>query len=86
MGGVDHGDQLRGSLSCTVEVYEKYKYIFCFLLDTAITNAYILSSFDVKTDLPMATFSHETSRAIDRQLHDKETCRSSSKASLPHTH
>ena len=53
MGGVDHGDQLRGSYHVRLKCMKNYKYIFCFLLDTAITNAYILSSFDVKTELPM---------------------------------
>ena len=51
MGGVDHGDQLRGSYHVRLKCMKNY--IFCFLLDTAITNAYLLSSFDVKTDLPM---------------------------------
>ena len=42
MGGVDHGDQLRGYYSCRSKSRKFYKYIFYFLLDTAVTNAYIL--------------------------------------------
>ena len=42
MGGVDRGDQLRGYYSCQSRSRKFYKYIFYFLLDTAITNAYIL--------------------------------------------
>ena len=42
MGGVDHGDQLRGYYSCRTKSQKFYKYIFTFLLDVAITNAFIL--------------------------------------------
>ena len=39
MGGVDRGDQLRGYYNCRSKSRKFYKYI---LLDTAVTNAYIL--------------------------------------------
>ena len=42
MGGVDRGDQVRGYYSCRTKCRKFYKYIFHFLLDVAITNAYIL--------------------------------------------
>lgn len=42
MGGVDRGDQLRGYYSCRSRSRKFYKYIFFFLFDVAITNAYIL--------------------------------------------
>ena len=42
MGDVDRGDQLRGYYSCRSKSRKFYKYIFYFLLDTAVTNAYIL--------------------------------------------
>ena len=42
MGGVDRGDQLRGYYSCRMKSRKFYKYIFHFLFDTSITNAYIL--------------------------------------------
>ena len=42
MGGVDRGDQLRGYYSCKVKSRKFYKYIFYFLLDVSITNAFIL--------------------------------------------
>ena len=38
MGGVDRGDQLRGYYSCRTKSRKFYKY---FLLDVAITNAFI---------------------------------------------
>ena len=42
MGGVDRSDQLRGYYSCRSKSRKFYKYIFYFLLDTAVTNAYIM--------------------------------------------
>ena len=42
MGGVDRGDQLRGYYCCRTKSRRFYKYIFYFLLDVAITNAFIL--------------------------------------------
>ena len=41
MGGVDRGDQLRGYYRCRTKSRKFYKYIY-FLLDVAITNAFIL--------------------------------------------
>ena len=49
MGGVDLGDQLRGSYHVRLKNRKNYKYIFCFLFDVSITNAYILHSYDVTT-------------------------------------
>ena len=40
--GVDRGDQLRGYYNCRTKSRKFYKYIFYFLLDVTITNAYIL--------------------------------------------
>ena len=54
MGGVDRGDQLRGYYGCRSKSRKFYKYIFYFLLDTPITNAYILHT--QYTELP--TFKH----------------------------
>lgn len=42
MGGVDRGDQLRGYCHGRMKCRKFYKYIANFLLDTAITNAFIL--------------------------------------------
>ena len=42
MGGVDRGGQVRGYYSCRTKCRKFYKYIFHFLLDVAITNAFIL--------------------------------------------
>ena len=39
---VDRGDQLRGYYCCRTKSRKFYKYIFYFLLDVAITNAFIL--------------------------------------------
>ena len=42
MGGVDRGDQLRGYYNCRTRSRKFYKYIFYFLFDVSITNAFIL--------------------------------------------
>lgn len=42
MGGVDRGDQLRGYYCCRTKSRKFYKYIFHFLFDVSITNAFIL--------------------------------------------
>ena len=42
MGGVDHGDQLRGYYHRKFKSRKFYKYIFYFLLEVSVTNAFIL--------------------------------------------
>ena len=42
MGGVDRGDQLCSYYNCRVKSKKFYKYIFYFLFDISITNAFIL--------------------------------------------
>ena len=42
MGGVDVGDQLRGYYHVRMKSRKCYKYVANFLLDTAITNAFVL--------------------------------------------
>ena len=50
MAGVDKGDQLRCYYRLRLKFMKNYKYIFFFLLDTAITNAYILYNNFSSTD------------------------------------
>lgn len=42
MGGVDHGDQLRGYHHLRMKSRKFYKYVANFLFDTAVTNSFIL--------------------------------------------
>ena len=42
MGGVDLNDQLRGYYSVRIKGRKSYKYIWWFVFDMAVTNAYIL--------------------------------------------
>lgn len=46
MGGVDRSDQLRGYYHVRYKCRKYYKYVFWFLLDLAITNAYVLSQLN----------------------------------------
>ena len=45
MGGVDKNNQMRGYYSVRTKSNKSYKYIFWFLFDLAITNAFILYKF-----------------------------------------
>ena len=47
MGGVDHNDQLRGYYNVRMKCRKSYKYIFWFLFDLSITNAYILFASNI---------------------------------------
>ena len=53
MGGVDRNDQIRGYYNTPIKCRKFYKYIFWFLFDVAITNAFILckefSSLEIRT-------------------------------------
>ena len=49
MGGVDLGDQLRGSYHVRLKNRKNYKYVFWFSFDVSVTNAFILHSFDVSS-------------------------------------
>ena len=56
MGGVDHADQLRGYYHVRWKCMKNYKYIFSFLFDVAVTNAFILHSFDVTAVMELKQF------------------------------
>ena len=45
MGGVDKGDQLHQYYHIRTKCMKNYKYLFCFGIDVAITNSFILSLF-----------------------------------------
>ena len=47
------GDQLKGYYHVCLKCTKNYKYIFWFLVDVSITNAFILYSYDVQTGTPM---------------------------------
>jgi len=49
MGGVDRGDQLRHYYQLRLKSTKNYKYLFWFIVDVAITNAYILHHYTVLT-------------------------------------
>ena len=50
MGGVDRGDQLRRYYGLRLKCMKNYKYIFWFIFDVCVTNAFIIySRFSVPT-------------------------------------
>ena len=67
MAGVDKGDQLRQYYRVRTQCTKYYKYIFWFLFDVAITNAYILSLF-TPTSMPL---SHQRLKAFRLKLADQ---------------
>ncbi len=46
MGGVDLNDQLRQYYHLRLKSRKNYKYFFWFIVDVALSNAYILTKFD----------------------------------------
>ena len=50
MGGVDRGDQLRSYYHVRLKSRKFYKYVFWFLFDVVVTNAYILSHYTITTN------------------------------------
>ena len=54
MSGVDKGDQLRRYYRVRLKYMKCYKYIFWFVFDVSITNAYILSSFIATTSITVS--------------------------------
>ena len=48
MAGVDKNDQLRGYYEVRTKSTKNYKYIFWFLFDVAIVNAFILCTYSRK--------------------------------------
>ena len=51
MGGVDRSDQLRGYYHVRLKCRKYYKYIFWFMFDLAVTNAYILCKHFTNLDV-----------------------------------
>ena len=67
MAGVDKGDQMRQYYRVRTKCTKNYKYIFWFLFDVAVTNAYILSLF-TPTSMPIT---HQRHKAFRLKLADQ---------------
>ena len=50
IGGVDRGDQLRSYYRVRLKSRKYYKYVFWFLFDVVVTNAFILSRYAITTN------------------------------------
>ena len=75
MGGVDHANQLRHYYMVRLKCRKSYKYIYNFLLDMSIINAYIIFnqySDDQKQHIKLST---HPGIAAHRRLHIKKTAR-----------
>ena len=56
MGGVDHGDQLRGYYQYHLKCRKFYKYIAYFLFEVSVTNSFILFEMKNETKMCLKTF------------------------------
>ena len=73
MGGVDLNDQLRGYYSLRMKCRKYYKYIFWFLVDLAITNAYILCKNHTHLNiLSTKTFRLELTKSLIRSYSSRK--------------
>ena len=56
MGGVDHGDKLRGYYQYHLKCRKFYKYIAYFLFEVSVTNSFILFVMKNETKICLKTF------------------------------
>ena len=79
MGGVDREDQVRGYYSCRTKCRKFYKYILHYLLDVAITNAFILQK-GYSEDAPFSSIKEFRLKLASELIGDycsrKRACRS----------
>ena len=72
MGGVDLGDQLRGYYHMRMKCRKFYQYVAKFVLDVAITNAFILyKNAHPTTKVNVLTFRHVLSEELIRDYCSK---------------
>ena len=67
MGGVDRGDQLRQYYQLRQKSHKVYKYIFWFLMDVSITNAFILHNYSTSSSTrstPLKAFRLELAKGL----------------------
>ena len=75
MGGVDRGNQLQQYCSVRTKSHKMYKYIFWFIFDVTITNAYVLYQFIPQMDrknLAIERILDKDCKEIDRQLNSRK--------------
>ena len=67
LGGVDKGDQLRKYYQVRMKSTKYYKYIFWFMVDVCVTNSFILSHLNPRSNL---TVTESQLKAFRLQLAD----------------
>ena len=70
MGGVDKNDQLRGYYSKRIKGVKSYKYIWWFIIDVAITNAFILSKH--YSDIPAKSVKELRTKLAKKEISTTE--------------
>ena len=73
MGGVDRNDQLRQYYHVRMKCHKFYRYIFWFLFESAVTNAYILHThYSPVARQPLKEFRLELAKCLIGEYHTKK--------------
>ena len=77
MGGVDRGDQLRGCYRLRTKTKKSYKYIFWFLVDCSIVNAFTLVKYyspvtDSSRQIVIKTFRQKLALALIGEYNSRQ--------------
>ena len=84
MGGVDRGDQLRQYYHLRSKSRKVYKYIFWFLMDVSITNAYILhKNYATSRASPYKTFRLELAKSLIGQYNSRKRAAPTAAPAVP---
>ena len=73
MGGVDRNDQLRQYYHVKLKCRKFYRYIFWFIFEAAVANAYILhTNFSGVAQQPLKEFRLELAKSLVGEYHSKK--------------
>ena len=88
MGGVDRGDQLRQYYQLHLKSRKVYKYIFWFLVDVSIANAFILHQYNTSTSTrpsPFKAFRLELAKGLIGDYNSRKRAAPTAAPSCPPT-
>ena len=87
MGGVDRGDQIRGYYHVRMKCRKVYKYIYNFLFDVSITNAFILYKLGHSgSKMNIKEFRVQLAKELIGDYRSKNSCGSKKQKKLPLAH
>lgn len=86
MGGVDRGDQIRQYYHLRLKSRKVYKYIFWFLVDVSISNAYIIHKHHTSAttkSTPFKTFRLELAKCLIGSYNSRKRAAPTAAPALP---